>query len=193
MIIASGLKEGVVLRVDGELYKVLSSEYHAGGGKLGGVTHAKLKNLLTGTLWERRFRPDEKLENVTLDRLPLQFLYRDGEEFFFMNPDSFEQLAVPKQVIGAVDKFLQPEMQVFVEFFEGNPVHIVFPSSVELKVSTTAQPVHNQQDNVMKSATLENGMEILVPQFIKPGESLRVEVETGKYLERVRHDDKKRF
>jgi elongation factor P len=148
---------------------------------------------LTGTLWKRRFRPDEKLETVALDRLSLQFLYQDGEEFFFMNPDNFEQLSVPKQVIGAVEQFLQPEMQVPVEFFEGTPVHVVFPPSVELTVSITAEPVHNQQDNVMKSATLENGMEILVPQFIRPGESIRVEVETGKYLERVRHDDKKRF
>lgn len=193
MILAGDLKTGVVLRIEGELFKVLSADYHAGGGKMGGVTHAKLQNVFTGTPWERRFRPDEKLETVELDRVTLEFIYQQGDDFFFMNPETFEQLPVSKHIIGAVEKFLQPEMQLPVEFFEGKPVNLVFPSAVELKVSTTAQPIHTQQDNTLKPATLENGMEILVPQFVKPGESVRVDVQTGKYIERVRHDEKKRF
>jgi elongation factor P len=193
MILGGDLKGGVVLRYEGVLYKVVFSEYHAGGGKMGGAVHAKLKNVLTGTPWEHRFRPDEKLDDVALDRVTLEYLYQDGDDFIFMNPESFEQLPVSKNVIGPVDQFLKAEMRLPVEFYEGRPVNIVFPQSVELKVVTTAQPVHSQQDNVMKTATLENGMEILVPQFVKPGEGVRVEVETGKYLERVRHDDKKRF
>lgn len=193
MILASELKTGVVLFLEGELYKVLSSEHHVGGGKMGGVTHAKLKNLQMGTLWERRFRPDEKLENVSLDRVTLEYLYQDGDDFYFMNPETFEQMPVSKHVIGAVERFLQPEMRIPVEFFEGRPVNIVFPPTVDLRVATTAQPIHTQQDNTLKPATLENRMEILVPQFIKPGETVRVEVETGKYRERIRRDEKKRF
>lgn len=193
MILGGELKEAIVLRLEGNLFKVLSAEYHAGGGKMGGVVHARLRNVVTGTLWEHRFRPDEKIDTVELDRLNLEFLYQDGDDFIFMNPENFEQLPVSKHVIGPAERFLKPEMQIPVEFFEGRPVNLIFPSSVELQVTTTAQPVHSQQDNVLKSATLENGMEILVPQFIKSGEFIRVETETGKYLERVRHDDKKRF
>ncbi len=193
MILGGDLKGGVVLRHEGQLFKVLSAEYHAGGGKMGGVVHTKLKNVLTGTFWEHRFRPDEKLEDVALDRNTMEFLYQDGDDFIFMDPKSFEQMSVPKHVIGPVEKFLKSEMQIPVEFFEGRPVSIVFPQSVELKVATTSQPVHNQQENVMKTAVLENGMEVLVPQFIRPGEDVRIDVETGKYLERARHEDKKRF
>lgn len=193
MLFASDLKGGVVLRLEGELYKVISSEYHAGGGKMGGVTHAKLQNLRTGTFWERRFRPEEKVENIELDRVAMDYIYQEGDDFYFMNPETFEQIPLPSQAIGTAKKFLQPEMRIPVEFFEGKPVTIIFPDFVELKVTTTAQPVHTQQDNVMKPATLENGLEILVPQFVKPGENVRVEVQTGKYLERVRHDEKKRF
>ncbi len=193
MILGGDLKSGVVLRYEGGLFKVISSEYHAGGGKMGGVVHARLRNVESGTLKEHRFRPDERLENVELARVIMGFLYQDGDDFIFMNPETFEQLPVPKQVIGPAEKFLKPEMQIPVEFFEGRPVSLAFPPFVELRVTTTAQPVHSQQDNVMKTATLENGMEALVPQFIKVGEDVRIEVETGRYLERVRRDEKKRF
>jgi elongation factor P len=192
MILASDLKNNVVLRLEGELYKVITSEYHAGGGKMGGVAHAKLQNLRTGTFRELRFRPDERLEKVELDRVTMEYIYQEGDDFYFMNPETFEQIPVSLQAIGAAEKFLQPEMQIPVEFFEGQPVNIIFPAFVEMKVTSTTQPVHTQQDNVLKPATLENGMEILVPQFIKPGESVRIDVQSGKYLERARHDEKKR-
>ena len=193
MILGGELRAGVVLRLEGNLFKVLAAEYHAGGGKMGGVVHAKLRNVATGTPWEHRFRPDEKIDTVALERVSLEFLYRDGDDFIFMNPQSYEQLPVSKHVIGPAERFIKPEMEIPVEFFEGRPVNLVFPPFVELQVTTTAQPVHTQQDNVLKSATLENGMEVLVPQFIKPGETVRVETETGKYVERVRHDERKRF
>jgi len=108
-----------------------------------------------------------------------------------MNPESFEQVSIPLETIGAAAKFLQPEMTVPVEFYAGQPVSIVFPEIVEVRVSTTAQPVHQQQDNTFKYATLQNGLEILVPQFIKPDEVVRVEVATGKYVDRVRPDTKR--
>jgi len=193
MILSTDLKAGVILRLEGELFKVISSEYHVGGGKMGGTTHAKLRNLQRGTNIERRFRPNEKLENVEMDRATMEFIYQDGDDFYFMNPESFEQTPIPSQIIGNAAKFLKPEMAMPVEIFEGRPLNVVFPEAVELQVTSTAQPIHAQQDHTMKPASLENGMEILVPQFIKEGETVRVEIETGKYLERVRHDDKKRY
>lgn len=193
MILGGELKEGLVLRIEGNLFKVLSAEYHAGGGKMGGVVHAKLRNVATGALREHRFRPDEKIDRVELERFNWEFLYRDGDDFIFMNPENYEQLPVSKHAIGPAEKFIKPGMRIPVEFFEGRPVNLLFPPFVELQVTTTAQPIHSQQDNVLKSALLENGLEVLVPQFVKPGETIRVETETGKYVERARHDDKKRF
>jgi elongation factor P len=193
MILSTDLKAGVIVRLDGELYKVISSEYHVGGGKMGGATHAKLRNLQKGNSLERRFRPNEKLEAVELDRVTMDYIYQDGDDFYFMNPDSFEQVPIPRQTFGGAEKFLKPEMPVPVELFEGRPLNVVFPEAVELRVESTAQPIHGQQDNTLKPAVLENGMEILVPQFIREDETVRIEVETGKYLERVRHDDKRRY
>lgn len=191
MIVASQLRGGMALRVEGELYKVLEADYHAGGGKMGGVAHAKLRNMRTGTLWERRFRADEKLEDLSLARQTMQFLYSDADHCYFMNPNNFEQVEVPRQVIGPAEKFLQPEMKVPVEFFEGQAVSIQFPDIVEQRIAATAPPAHSQQDSTWKTARLENGMEIKVPQFIETGEAVRVEVESGKYVERAKREGKK--
>lgn len=191
MIVASQLRGGMALRVEGELYKVLEADYHAGGGKMGGVAHAKLRNMRTGTLWERRFRADEKLEDLSLARQTMQFLYSDADHCYFMNPNTFEQVEVPRQVIGPAEKFLQPEMKVPVEFFEGQAVSIQFPDIVEQRIASTAPSAHSQQDSTWKTARLENGMEIMVPQFIETGEVVRVEVETGKYVERAKREAKK--
>lgn len=190
MIVASQLRGGRALRVEGELYKVLAADYHAGGGKMGGVVHSKLRNMRTGTLWEHRFRSDEKLEDLTLERQTMEFLYSDADHCHFMNPNNFEQVAVPRKVLGPAERFLQPEMRVPVEFFEGQAVSIIFPDIVELKVASTAPPVHSQQDNTWKTAALENGLEIMVPQFIESGEAVRVEVETGRYVERARRGER---
>lgn len=190
MIVGSQLRPGTALRVEGELYKVLAADYHAGGGKMGGVVHTKLRNMRTGTLWERRFRADERLEDLVLERQIMQFLYSDADHCYFMNPESFEQVEVPRQVIGPAEKFLQPEMRVPVEFFESQAVSIQFPDIVEQRIAATAPPIHSQQDNTWKTATLENGMELMVPQFIETGEVVRVEVETAKYVERARRGER---
>lgn len=191
MVIASQLRPGMVLRMGEDLLKVEESVYHVGQGKMPGSVHAKLRNARTGSLKEPRFRPEERLEDVLLEKQEMEFLYSDEESATFMHPVTYEQVSIPLEAIGAASKFLQPEMKVPVEFFDAQPVSIVFPEVVEANVRTTAQPVHQQQDNTYKYATLENGMEILVPQFIKPGETVRIEVATGKYVDRVRADTKR--
>lgn len=191
MIAASQLRPGMAIRHQGAIYKVISAEYHAGQGKMGGVTHTRLKNIDTGTFWEHRFRSDEKLEEIPLEKQQMDFLYSDGDDCFFMNPESFEQVSISRAAIGPAEKFLRPEMRVPVEFFDGRPVSVGFPDIVEVRVAETAQPVHTQQDNTWKEAKLENGLEIMVPQFIRPGEMIRVEVETGTYVERARAEGKR--
>jgi elongation factor P len=191
MVVASQLRPGTVLKFGDDLFKVIESVYHVGQGKMPGCVHARLRNVLKGTLKESRFRPEERLEDTQLEKQEMEFLYSDADSATFMNPKTFDQVSVPLEATGPAAKFLQPEMKVPVEFFDGQPVSIVFPEIVEVKVQTTAQPVHQQQDNTYKYATLENGMEVMVPQFIKEGESIRVEVATGKYVDRVRADTKR--
>jgi elongation factor P len=173
------------------LFKVIDSVFHVGQGKMPGSVHAKLQHVVKGTFKEMRFRPEERLEDTQLEKQDMEFLFSDADSVTFMNPTTFEQVSIPIESIGPAAKFLKPEMKIPVEFYEGQPVSIVFPSVVEVKVETTAQPVHQQQDNTFKYATLENGMEVMVPQFIRPGEVVRIEVATGKYVDRVRTDLKR--
>jgi elongation factor P len=191
MVLASQLRPGTVLRIGDDLFRVVESEHHVGQGKMPGSVHAKLQHVEKGTFKEVRWRPEEKLEDTTLEKRGMEFLFGDADTATFMDPESFEQITLPLEAIGPAQKFLKPEMEIPVEFVEGRPVSIVFPPAVELKVAATAAPVHQQQDNTYKYATLENGMEVMVPQFIKPGEIVRVEVATGKYMDRVRTDARK--
>lgn len=191
MIIASQLRPGMVLKMGGELLKVIESEYHLGQGKMPGSVHVKVRHVLKGTFKELRFRPEDRLDDVTLDKQDMEFLYSDADSAVFMNPTTYDQVSIPLEAIGAAEKFLKPEMKVPVEFHEGEPLSIVFPSIMEMKVATTAQPMHQQQDNTYKYATLANGLEVMVPHFIRPGEIVRIEVATGKYVDRVRTDLKR--
>jgi elongation factor P len=181
----------MAVRVEGTLYKVIGAEYHAGGGKMGGVTHAKLRNLETGTLTERRFRADEMVTTVEPERQTMQFLYADERLAYFMNPRSFEQVEMEKERLGRAAPWLHEGASVPVEFCEGRPIAITFPDIVDARVVDTAPPVHGQGlTNVRKEARLENGLTLMVPPFIAPGEMIRVQVETGTYLERA-HAPKK--
>ncbi len=191
MVSASQLRPGTFLKVGEDLFKVVESTFHVGQGKMPGSVHAKVKHVLKGTFKEMRFRPEERLGDIQLEKQEMDYLFSDADSAVFMNPKTYDQVSIPLEAVGAAQKFLKPEMKIPVEFYDGQPVSIIFPSVVEVKVDTTAQPVHQQQDNTYKLAALENGMEIMVPQFIKPGEIVRVEVETGKYVDRVRTDGKK--
>jgi elongation factor P len=182
MVIASQLRSGTVLEIGGEIFRVLESTYHIGQGKMPGSVHSKLQSIRKGTFKELRFRPEEKLEDVELVKQQMEFLYSDADSATFMHPTTFEQYSLPLATIGPAQRFMKPGMEVPVEFYEGQPVSISLPSVMEVKVETTSEPVHQQQDNTYKSAVLENGM---------PGEIVRVEVGTGKYMERVRADTHK--
>ncbi len=191
MVIASELKGGMVLRIEGEIYKVLEAEFKAGAAKLGGVVKTKLNNVTTGSMWERHFRPQERLEDVQLEQRTLEFLFSDADSCTFMNPETFEQVEVPRAIVGAAEGFLQSGMLLPVQFFEGRPISASLPDVAEARVARTAPPAHAHQDNAWKEATLENGVRIRVPLFIAPGEVVRVDVKTGRYLERARVEHKR--
>lgn len=191
MVIASELRDGVVVRIDGEIYKVLELESRAGAAKMSGVVKAKMVNVRSGRAWEPHFRPQEKLEDLQIDRRQMEFLYADGDSCTFMRPDTFDQVTVPSNVIGPAAKFLQSGEQVPVEFFGEEPISVVLPPIMEARVASTAPPSRSQQDSTWKEAVLENGLATRVPLFIAEGETVRIQVSTGHYVERA-HADRRR-
>lgn len=191
MPIAAELKEGMVIRIEGQIYRVLEAESKAGAAKLGGVVKTKLSNVRSGHVWEPHFRPQERLEEVQLERRMLEYVFSAGDTCTFMSPETFEQVEIAKSVLGAAEKFLQPGMQLPVEFFESEPLTVALPEVVEVRVADTAPPAHAQQETAWKEARLENGLSVQVPMFVAPGEVVRVEVKTGHYIERVRAERKR--
>jgi elongation factor P len=186
MLPASQIRTGMAIRYETRPYRVLAAEYHPGQGKMGGVLHARLKNLETGTLWEHSFRAELKLEDLPVEKRPLTFLYADTDSCHFMDPESYDQIPVPVSVIGDTARFLRPDMTLSVEFVGGTAVGILFPEVIEVRVCDTAPPLHNQQDSTWKPARLDNGIEIMVPQFIKASDTIRLDVENLKYMDRAK-------
>ncbi len=186
MITASQLRAGMAIRHEGQSYRVLAADYHPGQGKMGGVTHVRLQNTGTGTFWEHSFRSELKLEDVQIEKQPLEFLYADGEQFVFMNPETYEQTEIPKSAVGPQAAFLEAGKKVSVEFVEGKPVGVEFPDNIEVVITDTAPAMHQQVDSAYKPAKLANGLEIMVPQFIKSGDAIRLDLRTLKYMDRVK-------
>ena len=191
MVTAAELKAGMVIRVEGEIYKILEVESKAGAAKLGGVVKAKLSNLKSHRMWEPHFRPQERLEEIELERHIMEFLFAAGGTCTFMNPETFEQVEIPSAILGPAEKFLQPGMRLPVEFFEAEPSSVSFPEVAEARVVETAPPVHSQHEGAWKEATLENDLSIQVPLFIAAGEVVRVDVRTVRYIDRVRAERKR--
>jgi elongation factor P len=186
MIIASQLRPGMAIKYQAQDYKVVAAEYHPGQGKMGGATHARLQSLSTGTFWEHSFRSDLKLDTIPVERQTLEFLYADGEQCVFMNPDTYEQSDVHRDTVGPQAQFLETGMRLGVEFAGGRPIGVLFPDYLEVKISDTAPAMHQQVDSTFKPAKLENGVEVMVPQFVKTGDMIRLDLRTMKYMDRVK-------
>ncbi len=184
MVLASQLRPGMAIRFEGQTYRVVAAEYHSGQGKMGGATHARLRNLATGTFWEHSFRSDLKLDEVESEKRQMDFLYADGGLYYFMDPETYEQIGIHESVIGEQAVFLRPEMRLPVDLVEGNPIGVTFPGVLEVRIEDTAPPVHQQQDSTGKPARLENGVSIMVPQFIKTGDVIRLDLQSLKYMDR---------
>jgi elongation factor P len=176
----------MAIRFENQTYKVLATEYQPGQGKMGGVLHARLKNVATGTTWEHGFRSDLKLDEVQVEKRAVEFLYQDAQECNFMDPDNYEQIAVPVTLIGDQAKLLVPEMRLTLEFIDDRPVSFTLPDVLEIKITDTTPPIHGTQDSTWKQAELENGLKIMVPQFVKTGDVIRLSTADMKYMDRAR-------
>lgn len=182
---ASDLRNGMCIRLNGELHKVVLAEMKVGTAKLPSSVHARLRNLMTGAQTEQRLHPEAKIEDVVVETVPLTYSYRDGDTLYFMHPQTYEQLPIPRRMVGQYEKFLGDGSQLRVEFYGEQPVDALIPPTVDVTVASTGPSLHGDVDSATKPATLENGMEVHVPQFIKTHDRIRIEVATGRYLERL--------
>lgn len=181
---ATEVRVGNVLKVDGVAAKVIFHEVR-GTGKFGKTIHLRLKGLTDGHLIEKSVRAEERLEDLETHLVTLQYLYRDGENFVFMNNETYEQFPLPAKAVGKQEVFLRENAEVKAICIGEKPVAIDFSKTVELKVVSTAPGVKGQADTTFKEAELENGLQVLVPQFVKAGEVVRVNTEDFSYLDRV--------
>lgn len=185
MILAPDVKEGTAISLDGKIWKVLEVIHHAGSGQMHGFIELKLKDVRFGHFGERRFKHGDKLEEVDLAKRQMEYIYSDADGCWFMDPASFEQVSIPKSAVGAAEKFLKEGMKITVELLGEEALTIQLQKVVELKVASTGPGIRGGQDNTMKPAILENGIEVLVPQFVETGDAVRVDTEKAKYIDRV--------
>ncbi len=181
---ATETRVGNVLKIDGVISSVISQEIR-GTGKFGKTVHLKVKSLADGRIMEKSIRAEERVEEIEVHHAKLQYLYRDGEQFYFMNHETYEQAPLSAKIIGKQEVFLKENMEVDALCIDDKPVSIEFPKIVELKVLSTPPGVKGQSDTTYKEAELENGVKILVPQFVKEGETVRVNTDDFSYLDRV--------
>ncbi|MEW6512235.1 MAG: elongation factor P [Bacteroidota bacterium] len=185
MVLVTDVKEGMALKLDDRLYRVLEVVRHTGSGQMHGFIELKLKELRFGHFSDRRFKQADKVEEVALTKRQMDYIFSDKDSCYFMDPQTFDQIEVPKASVGKLEKLLKEGMKITVEFVGEEAVSIQFPKVVELHVESTGPGIRDGQDSTMKSAILEHGIEILVPQFIETGDTVHVDTEKLKYLDRV--------
>jgi elongation factor P len=182
---ANDLRPGMVIKHNGELFSIHKAE-HRTPGNLRAFVQARMRNLRTGALIDYRFRSEDTVEKANLDEVEMQYLYSDGDSYFFMNTQNYEQIGLHKSVIEDRAAYLVPDVVIKVQLFEGRPVDIELPATVDLKVVETEPGIKGASaTNVTKAAKLETGLTVQVPPFIGQGEVIRVDTADGKYLERA--------
>lgn len=186
MIKAEEAREGRVVMVDGKLYKVLAMEF-GGAAKAGRIVHLKIQNIENSTITQITLHGNDLIEDITLDKYPMEYIYNDGSNYYFMNKETYEQFSLPTSRVSHIAQYLKENIEIMVEFYEGKPVSVAFPKTIELKVASTISGIREGSSGApFKEAILENNMEVLVPQFIKEGDAIIVDTSSGKYLDRVK-------
>jgi elongation factor P len=179
------LKNGLVLRIDGNLWSVTEFQ-HVKPGKGGAFVRTTLKNVMTGKVVDKTFNAGTKVETANVDRRDMTFLYRDGDDFVFMDANDYEQIPVPAQTVGDQARFLLENQEVQVSFNDGVPLFIEMPASVELEITHTDPGLQGDRSTGgTKPATVSTGAEIQVPLFLETGTTVKVDTRDGRYLGRV--------
>ena len=182
---ATQMRPGMVIKHNNELHAVFSVE-HRTPGNLRAFIQAKLRNLRTGAMFEHRFRSPDPIDRVIVDEIPMEYLYADGDDYYFMNTENFEQTHLRRDTLGDAVEYLTPNLQIKVEFYDNKPVGIELPQTVDLKVVETEPGLKSATaSSVTKPAKTETGLVVYVPPFINEGEVIRVDTAEGAYLSRA--------
>jgi elongation factor P len=182
---ATQLRPGMIIKHNNDLHSVFSVE-HRTPGNLRAFIQAKLRNLRTGAMFEHRFRSPDPIEKVVVDEVDMEFLYADGDSYYFMDTSNYEQTHLTREILGDAVDYLISNLQIKVEFFDGKAVGIELPQTVLLKVIETEPGIRSATaSSVTKAAKTETGLVVQVPPFINEGETIKVDTAEGTYLSRA--------
>ena len=185
MVSATQMRPGMVIKFNNELYSIFSVN-HRTPGNLRGFVQVKMRSLRSGSMTEHRFSSEDKVEKALLEEHEMQYLYDDGEYYYFMNTENYEQMHLMKDLLGDATEYLIPQLMVKVEFYEGKPMSVDLPATVDMTVLETEPGMKGATvSNVTKPAKLETGLVVQVPSFITEGEKIRVNTAEGTYQERA--------
>jgi elongation factor P len=182
---ATRVKKGMLVKMGEDLFRVLELQ-HVTPGNLRGFVRVKLRNIRSGALADEKLRSEDMVERATLDERQMQYLYKDGDDYHFMDTSSYEQVHISSEALGESVSYLKAEMLINVEFYGDEPVGIELPPSVDLKVLDTVPGIKGATaSNQVKPATLETGLVVQVPPFVNTGDMVRISTDSGEYLSRA--------
>jgi elongation factor P len=185
MTTTNDLKNGMILKIDGNLWKILEFQ-HVKPGKGGAFVRTKLKNITSGKVIDRTYNAGTKVENVTVDRREMQFLYKQGNEYVFMDLENYNQINISETVVDNAKNFLIDGSEVTIAMFEDNPIYISMPHSVILKIIKTDPGLQGNRSNAgNKSAVVETGYKLQVPLFINENDNIKIDTLNGEYISKA--------
>jgi elongation factor P len=185
MMQATQLRPGMLIQFKGDLYSIFRAE-HRTPGNLRGFVQAKMRNLRSGAMIDHRFSSTDMVERAVLEQHEMEYLYSEGEDHHFMNTEDYSQIHFTSETLGDAVQYLVPNLKVNVDFYEGRPINVELPATIDLTVVETEPALKGATvSNVMKPAKLETGLVVQVPPFVAEGDRIRVNTTDGSYQERV--------
>jgi elongation factor P len=185
MVKATLLRPGMIIVHEGDLCTVFSVEHRTPGNKRGSM-QTKLRNLRSGSIIDYRFRAEDFVERAVVDEIEHEYLYADAAGYHFMNTETYDQIALSKEILGDSVDFLVPNTTLKLEFYDGKPIGVVLPDTIDLQVVETEPGIQKATaSSVMKPAKLETGLVIQVPPFINIGDKVKVDTSEGRYIQRA--------
>ncbi|HXG57200.1 MAG TPA: elongation factor P [Vicinamibacterales bacterium] len=182
---ATRMKKGMLIKIGEDLFRVLELQ-HVTPGNLRGFVRVKFRNIRSNSLSDQKLRSEDTVERAILDEKQMQYLYKDGDSYYFMDTESYEQTQISAEALGDSVNYIMPDATIAVEFYGTEPVGIELPPTVDLKVTDTAPGIKGATaSNQIKPATLETGLVVNVPPFVNTGDTVRVSTDTGEYLSRA--------
>ena len=184
-ISAGDFKNGITLEIDGNVVQIIEFQ-HVKPGKGAAFVRTKMKDVINGGVTERTFRPTEKFPQARIDRQNMQYLYNDGDLYYFMNEETYDQIGVNKETVGDALKFVKENEKVTILSYNGNVFSVEAPLFVELEITETEPGfAGNTEQGATKPATVETGAQVMVPLFVNQGDKIKIDTRTGEYLSRV--------